>query len=114
MPNTETLVWVLTGALTLISVLSGVIWNMIRSEAKEQGELIKLKADTERLHEIESRWSAKLESVESNNERLIDKLSQRHDKEIDQVSARLSDQIRATESTILRQLELMLQMIRKD
>jgi hypothetical protein len=113
MPSIEVLVAILGGALTVISVLGGVVWNMLREESKEHSELISKKADADRVHEIEARWQAELTSVKEGNERLIDKLSQRHDRELDQLSTRLSEQIRNTEANILTQIRLMVQVLEK-
>lgn len=112
MPSVETLVWVLTGAVTLISILSGVIWKMVRDEAKEQSNQIKSKADNDRLHEAEARWSTELSAVKENSEKLVNKLEIRHDREIEQMAQRLTDQIRTTEANILTQLRLMVEMVR--
>lgn len=113
MPGTETLVYVLGITMFLITVLGGAVWHMLRQEAKDHGEQIKLKADTERMHEMELRWEAQLVDVKNNNERLIDKLERRHDKEITELGQRLGEAIRASETNILNQLHLMLRMLDK-
>lgn len=112
MPNVDTLVYILTGAFTFISILGGVIWKLTRDEAKEQAALIKTKADSERLHELEGRWQLELSAVKDNCEKLVDKLSSRHDRDIDQLSVRLTDQIKTTETNILSQLKLMVDAIK--
>lgn len=114
MPGIETLVWFLTGAVTLISVLGGAIWKLIRDEAKEQAEQIKRKADTERLHDAELRWSNELNSVREGNEKLINKIEARHDRELDQMASRLSEQIKNSESNILSQMRLMLSVLKPE
>lgn len=111
MPTVEVLVYILTGTVTLISLLGGALWKMLRSESKMQTEAINQKADTDRVHEMEQRWQTELSGVRSDNERLIDKLSQRHDREIDQLSTRLGEQIRTTETNILTQIRLMVQVL---
>lgn len=112
MPNVETLVWVLTGALTVITTFGGVIWKLLRDEAKEQASQIKDKADNERLHEAEARWSTELNAVKENSEKLVNKLEIRHDKEMDQLATRLGDQIRSTETNILTQIRLMIEVLK--
>lgn len=109
MPNTETLVWVLGGALTVVSTLSGVIWTMVRSESAKQAEEIERKADTSRLLEAEQRWAHELNAVREGSEKLVNKLEVRHDREIEQITIRLGEQIRNTETNILTQIRLMIQ-----
>lgn len=111
MPGIETLVGILTIAMTIISVLGGVVWNMLRQEAKEHAEQISKKVDTDRLHEAEQRWQSELITVREGNEKLVNKLEARHDKEMDALATRLGEQIRNTETNILTQIRLMIQVI---
>lgn len=118
MPGIETLMGILSVAMTIISILGGVVWNMLRQESKEQAELIKeqselisKKVDTQHIKDVESRWSAELTAVRDSSDKVIEKLSQRHDRELDQLSTRLSEQIRTTETNILTQIRLMIQVI---
>lgn len=113
MPGIETLVWILSIAMSLITILGGVVWQMLRAEAKDHSEQISKKADTERLHEIENRWASELVTVREGNEKLINKLEQRHDREIDQLGQRLGEAIRSSETNILTQIRLMIQVINK-
>lgn len=112
MPSVEVVVWILSGVLSIVSILVGVIWTMTRAEAKEQAEAIKRKADTERVIDVEKRWNEQLNHVRDSNEKLIDKLSAKHDRDIDMLSNRLGDQIRSTEKNILDQLRLLLEFNR--
>lgn len=111
MPNIEITVWILTGVVSLIAILVGVIWKLIRQEAREQAEAIKRKADTERVLEVEKRWEQQLTSVKVDNDKLLTKLETRHDKEMDQLSQRLSEAIHNSEANILAQIKLMIHMI---
>ncbi len=113
MSNQEIVIWMLTGIVTLLSILIGAIWKLLRAEAKEHSELIKGKADNDRLHEAEERWKQDLTMVREGNERLISKLENRHDKELEQMGTRLGDQIRTTENNILAQIRLMIQVMQK-
>lgn len=106
--------WLLTGAVTLISILGGTIFVMIREEAKMQAELIRQKADSDRLEAAETRWKDELNSVKDNNEKLIDKLQQRHDRELDALATRVVDMVRNTETNILSRLDLLMDMWRQD
>lgn len=113
MPSVEVLVAILGAAMTIITVLGGVVWSMLRAEAKEHTEQIKGKADNERLHEIEARWQSELVAVKTDSERLITKLEDRHNREIDQLATRLGDQIRNSETSILAQIRLMVEALKK-
>ena len=110
--NVETLVWVLTGALTLISILGGVIWKLVRDEAKEQSQMLRSKADNDRLQDAETRWTTELNAVKENSEKLVNKLEVRHDKEMEQMATRLGEQIRNTENNILTQIRLMIEVLK--
>lgn len=114
MPSIETLVWVLTGAVTLISILGGTIWKLLRDEAKDQAEQIKKKADSDRLHEAEARWTSEIKSVKENGEKLVNKLEARHERDLDQMASRLSDQIKNSEVNILTQMRLMLSILKPE
>lgn len=113
MPNVETLVWVLGGALAVVSTLSGVIWTMLRNESAQQAGQLSLKADTTRLHEVEQRFAQELTEVKENSEKLVNKLEQRHDREMQQMAERLGDQIRVTEANILAQIRIMFESLKK-
>ncbi len=90
MPSVETLVAILGIAMTIITTLGGVVWSMLRQEAKEHSEQISKKVDAERLHEIESRWESQLTNVKEGNEKLVSKLEARHDREIEQLGNKYS------------------------
>lgn len=110
MPNME---MILGGLFAVISAMIGVVWSLLRSEAQNHAELIKDKAETSELKEVEERFKLELNSVREANEKLVNKLEAKHDKEIEQLSARLSEQIRSTEANILTQLRLMFEMVKK-
>lgn len=111
MPNVETLVWVLTGAMTLMGTMGGIIWKLVRDEAKEQASQIRNKLDIDRLTAAEDRWKQEIEEVKTNSEKLVNKLEVRHDKEMEQMAHRLGEQIRNTENNILTQIRLMIQVL---
>lgn len=106
------LVYILSGAFTIIAILCGVLWNMTREEQKEVAEELKKKADNDRLHELEQRWKDDLNQARESGEKLINKLEERHIREIDAVAGRLSDQIKNTETTILAQIKLMVDVLK--
>lgn len=114
MPGTETLVWILTGAFFLISVLGGTVWVLIREETREHAALLKQKADSEDLTKIEDRWRSELASVKEGNEKLIDKLEAKHTREIDALATRFGEALRTTETNILNQIKLMVEVLRAE
>lgn len=104
----ETLTWLLSGALFIITCVGGALYKMLRDEAKDHHERIEKKASAERLGEVESRWQNDLANVKQNNKELITELRQRHEKDVDQLGIRFSEQLRTMESNILSRLELMI------
>ena len=109
MPSIETLVWILSAVVGIVSILSGVIWNMLREESKGHSEAIKKKADKDRLAESETRWSDDLNRISDDNKELISRIESRHERDLTQMEDRLSSQIRNSEANILQQLTLMMQ-----
>jgi len=112
MPSVESLVYILSGAMTLITMLIGVVWKMLRAESHVQSKSIEKKADIDRLHEVEARWATELISVKDGNEKLVSKLEQRHDREIEQLGTRLSSEIKSSENNILAQFHLMMELFK--
>lgn len=111
MYSIETLTWIFGGALTVIGTLIGVVWKILRDEAKDHADQIRKKADQDRLHEVESRWEAELIRVKDSGEKLVNKLEQRHEREIEQLSTRITEQMRSMESNILGQMQMMLKFL---
>jgi hypothetical protein len=110
--STEVWVWCLTGVMSLVTVLSATIWKMLRDESKKQAEAIEKKADQERLHEVEGRWREELNTVRENHKELLVNQDRRHERDLDQMSIRLGDQIRNSESNILAQIKLMIEVLK--
>jgi hypothetical protein len=87
---------------------------MIRAEAKEQAELIKKKADSDRLKESETRFSRELEVLKADNEKLISKIEGRHERDMDSMEKRLSDKMETLEANLMRQMQLISELITKN
>lgn len=104
----ETLTWLLSGALFIITCVGGALYKMLRDEAKDHHERIEKKASADRLNEVEHRWQTDLTNLKQNNKELITELRQKHDRDIDQMGARFSEQLKTMESNILSRLELMI------
>jgi hypothetical protein len=104
----ETLTWLLSGALFIITCVGGALYKMLRDEAKDHHERIEKRASVDRLNEVENRWQTDLTNLKQNNKELITELRQKHDRDIDQMGARFSEQLKTMESNILSRLELMI------
>lgn len=113
MPSLEVLVAILGIAMTVITGMGGVVYKLLREEAKDHSELIKGKADTDHVKDMDVRWQHELSSVRTENEKLITKLEERHNREVDQLATRLSDQIRNSENNVLSQIRLMVEALKK-
>ena len=106
------LVYLLSGAFTIISILCGVLWSMTREEQRIVSEELKKKADNVRIHDLEIRWKEDLTQAREGSEKLINKLEERHVREIDALAGRLADQIKNTEVAILAQIRLMVDVMK--
>ena len=104
----ETLTWLLSGALFIITCVGGALYKMLRDEAKDHHERIEKKASSDRLTEVEGRWQVDLTNLRQNNKELINEIRVRHDKELDQMGTRFSEQLKTMESNIFTRLELMI------
>lgn len=113
MPGVDTLVWILGGALALISTLGGALYTMIRTEAANHAEQIKGKASEGDLIRLETRWQGELHAVRDGGEKLVAKLEARHERDLEQLYNRITDQMRNMEINILSQLRLTLEVIEK-
>lgn len=114
MPSAEVLSWILSGAFVILAALFGVVWNMLRSEAKEHARQIEMKANSDRLTELDNRMERDMQDMAKNNERLIEKLEARQLRDIEIVSSGfreqvsgLKDAMTAMEKNILQQMSIM-------
>lgn len=107
----ETLTWLLSGALFIITCVGGALYKMLRDEAKDHHERIEKKASAERLGEVEVRWQNDLSSLRQNNKELIAELRQKHDRDLDQMGTRFSEQLRIMETNILSRMQLMFETL---
>lgn len=114
MPSVEVLTWVLGGCFVVLSTLFGVVWSMLRAEAKEHARQIELKANNDRLTELDNRMERDMQDMAKNNERLIEKLEARQLRDIEIVSAGFREQVSglkeamaAMEKNILQQMSIM-------
>lgn len=121
MPSTEVLTWILSGCMVILSALFSVVWSMIRAETKEHARQIELKANADRLQDLDRRMEKELQDMQANNEKLIEKLEYRQQRDIEAVSAGFREQIssikdsmKVMEANILKQMEFMFNSIREN
>lgn len=106
--DNDTLLYLLTGATGIISVLGGALYTLLRKEAEQHAEQINQKANSEDLKEVEARWHQELNSVREDSKQMVNKLEARHERDLDQLSNRLTEQMRNMETNILAQIRLLM------
>jgi len=67
----------------IILGLIGVIWNLVRQEAKANSEALDKKASAEALKEAKQDFATRLEKLHSDYRQLLQEVSMRQDREID-------------------------------
>lgn len=87
------MIWILGGAMGIIGILVGVLWNMTRAEQKAQDEAIAKKADLHKVEEGEKRWEKEVDRLRFEHERVIDKVENRFEKELSAMESRLGEKI---------------------
>lgn len=114
MPSIEILVYVLTGTMTLVTILGGTLWTLLREEFKSHAEALGKKADRDALHEIEQRFKIELITVKEDSSKIVDKLEARHDRDLEQLGLKLSNDIKTSENNILSQFQIMMKLFNKN
>ena len=104
----ETLTWLLSGALFIITCVGGALYKMLRDEAKDHHERIEKKASAERLTEVETYLTRLLEKAERDNKDLIKEVKETHHRDINALTTRLCAQISGVETNLLGRMEMML------
>lgn len=92
---------------------------MLRTESaelaknvKSHTEILAYKASVTQLTETEHRLSSELRSVKENSEQMMERMEQRHDREMELMAVRLGEQIKASEAAIVRQIDVVLEVMR--
>lgn len=110
--------WVLSGATVALSGLAGVVWSLVRADQKRQDEAIeevrKHKADKDSVEDASKRTEKEIDRIKFEHERVIDRVELRFEREMVNMESRLGTKIEALEATLLRQMELMMELIKKD
>ena len=112
--NLELSMWLLGGALIVLSVLFGTVWKMLRDETKMQAEDIKQKASIDRLSDMEKRFSREVDEIKIGHKEVIENMGRRHEKDMDTMQAGFKEQISSvrhqimqSENNILAQMKIM-------
>lgn len=110
----ELSMYLLGGAIFVLTCLFGTVWGFMRQEAKDHALKLDQKVDNGRFHELEARFTKELDSVKENGEKLIDKLQSKHERELESMQSnfreqmqQIREQVRQTETNILNQMNLL-------
>lgn len=114
MDSLQVAIWVLGGAIGVIGILVGVLWNMTRAEQKAQDEAIAKKADLYKVEEGEKRWEKEVDRLRLEHEKVIDRVEGRFEKELENMESRLCTKIETMEENLVRQIGLVMELLKKD
>lgn len=110
--------WVLSGAVTALAGLAAVVWSLVRADQKRQDEAIeevrKHKADKDAVDDATKRTEKEIDRVKFEHERVIDRIELRFEREMISVESRLGSKIEQMEANVIRQIELMMEILKKD
>lgn len=99
------LIWILGGAIGVVGILVGVLWNMTRAEQKAQDDSIeflkKEKADRTFVLDTHSRHDKEFDRMRDEYVRLQDKSDEKHQRELAAMESRLSSQMGDLQRTVL-------------
>ena len=85
----STIIWILGGAVSCIGILLGVVWKLLRAEAKSHQEQINLKADKERVVSYEADIRRKIEKQEELLEKFREESVKRTEQLAEKTEARI-------------------------
>ncbi len=99
------LIWIMGGAIGVIGILIGVLWNMTRAEQRDQDENIELlkkeKADRSFVLDTHSRHDKEFDRLRDEYIRLQDKSDEKNQRELAAMENRLSLQMGDLQRTVL-------------
>ena len=114
----EVILWILGAFVTMLSALVATIWSMVRSDKKAQDEAIEhvrqVKADKVSVDDNEKRLEKELDRIRFEHEKVINRVEGRFEKELSSVETRLGTKIESMETNVLRQFELLMEILKKD
>lgn len=114
MDSLQVAIWVLGGAIGVIGILVGVLWNMTRAEQKAQDEAIAKKADLHKVDDAEKRWEKEVDRLRFEHDKVIDRVENRFEKELENMENRLCTKIETMEENLVRQIGLVMELLRKE
>lgn len=110
----ELAMYFLSGVLFVVCCLIGVIWSDNKSKLQEHARQIEMKANSERLVELESRMISDMKAADSRWERLFDKQDEKHARDNETIRndfreqlVQIREQVRQTEANILAQMKML-------
>lgn len=110
----ELAMYFLSGVLFVVCCLIAVIWNDNKAKLQEHARQIELKANGDKLAELDLRLEKELTEMARYNEKLIEKLENRQLRDIEIVSSNFREQVsglkeamQAMEKNILQQMSIM-------
>jgi hypothetical protein len=99
------LIWILGGAVGVVGILIGVLWNITRAEQQVQDENIEIlkkeKADRSFVLDTHSRHDKEFDRMRDEYVRLQDKSDEKHQRELAAMESRLSSQMGDLQRTVL-------------
>jgi FtsZ-interacting cell division protein ZipA len=108
----EAVIWALGGAMSVIGLLLATLWQMTRAEQKAQDEAIKSKADTARVSESESRWEKEAQRIREEHDKVTQRLEQNHERDLANMESRLSQKMDTLGENLMRQMQLIMELIK--
>ena len=114
----EVWLWILSGILGVLASMIAVIWSLLRAEQKAQDDAIeevrKHKADKDAVEDAGKRVEKEIDRIKFEHERVIDRVELRFEREMVNMESRLCTKMEATETAILRQLDLLMEIVKKN
>lgn len=114
MDSLQVAIWVLGGAIGVIGILVGVLWNMTRAEQKAQDEAIAKKADLHKVEEGEKRWEKEVDRLRFEHEKVIDRVENRFERELANMESRLCTKMETMEENLVRQFSMVMELLKKE
>jgi biopolymer transport protein ExbB/TolQ len=114
----EVWLWILSGILGVLASMIAVIWSLLRAEQKAQDDAIeevrKHKADKDAVEDAGKRVEKEIDRIKFEHERVIDRVELRFEREMVNMESRLCTKIAEMEANVIRQIELMMEILKKD
>jgi FtsZ-interacting cell division protein ZipA len=110
----EIVIWILGGAISIVGMLVATLWTMTRKEAEAQDAAIKSKADQVRVNEAELRWEKEAQRIRDEHDKVTLRLEANHERDLASMETRLSHQMAQMGDSLMRQMQIIMELIKKD